>query len=108
MTRLSQSLDQTKVEVSTAPCKVRGFYFQNPNSYDVFVKFFNKTSANVTMGTTAPDFERQVPANGWICEDNFEYVHFHLTVAFTLAATKLTGSDNTSIASDIKAEVIYE
>ena len=113
MGRVNQELDETKVQVSAVPCKVRGFYFQNPNTYPVFVKFFNALSANVTMGTTAPTWERQIPAGdgttqGWICENNFNHVQFDATTGLTIAATKLTGIDNTALASNIKAEVFYE
>jgi len=105
----TKTLDETKVEISALPCKVFGYYIQNPNSYDVFLKIYDKLSANVTIGTTDTDYTLQIPANGFVYIPYSNLPIYWLSVGLTIAATKLyLDSDTTALVTNLIFTCKYE
>jgi hypothetical protein len=58
----SVDLDESEEEVSDEAVSVLGYYIYNAAATTRFVKFFNDTAANVTVGTTVPDITLPIPA----------------------------------------------
>lgn len=46
----------TKATVVAAPCLIDGIYVLNETAADAYLQFFNKLAADVTVGSTVPDF----------------------------------------------------
>lgn len=57
----SIDLDETEEDVKTSPGVVYGYYFYNANAALRYLKFYNATAANVTVGTTAPVMTLPLP-----------------------------------------------
>ena len=87
--------------------KLRALHVTNRHSAAVFVKFYNATQANTTVGTTAPQNIFQVAANSQVVH-RFTEQPVDFATAITLAV--VTGSaDNDATAAAtlpiIEAEV---
>lgn len=59
----SIDLDETEEEVKATAGALYGWYIANLRSSPIYVKFYNATAANVTVGTTTPVMTLPVPAN---------------------------------------------
>jgi hypothetical protein len=94
-------LDETKRLVATGALNLYGGVFENNHSAAVYVQFFNKAAeADVTLGTTTPDWTLMLPASGAVVLDSFEPLkHFNLglVVACTAGRTNAVapGADAT-------------
>lgn len=55
-------IDETEDEIKATAGKVGGWAITNLHSATVYVKFFNATAANVTVGSTAPTITIAIPA----------------------------------------------
>ena len=62
MSFFTQSLTSTKAQVKGSAGTVYGITAVNNGSALAYIQVFNKLSANVTVGTTAPDYVVPVPA----------------------------------------------
>lgn len=102
-------LDETPAQAIKAGAgNVYGWNFYNPNSYDVFVKFYNTAQGSVTVGTTAVVETVQVPSLGSVVIKESTPIKSFST-AITIAATKLVAdSDTTALDSDVFAQVYYK
>lgn len=56
-------IDETEDEIKATAGKVGGWVLTNLHTATVFVKFYNATAANVTVGSTAPTVTVAVPAS---------------------------------------------
>ena len=99
------ALVATEVSVKTSRARLYGWHVYNPNSTDAYIQFFDALAANVTPGTTAPDFVLWVPALGGVDEEGDDKgVHFAngLTV---IATTTSTGS--TAPTTGLMVNLLY-
>jgi len=100
----SASLTSTKQAVKASAGMLYGYEIVNNGSAECYIQVFNKTTANVTVGTTAPDFVIPVPApssgtNGaGIVHDIDKGVAF--STAITIACTT-TRTGSTSATCDV-------
>lgn len=88
----------TPAAVTTKPCNVVGWNLYNPGSSDCFVKFYDETTANTTVGTTTPKRVIYVPALSQVVEPrNGNTPQNTFSTAFTVAVT-LGHADNNAVA----------
>lgn len=59
----SLDLDESEEEVSSAACSVYGWFIANLATSTRFVKFYNATNANTTVGSTTPVLTLPIPGN---------------------------------------------
>lgn len=59
----SIDLDESEEDVKTSAGQVYGMWFTNTATTTRFLKFYNATAANVTVGTTAPVITLGLPGN---------------------------------------------
>jgi len=57
----SLDLDETEEDVKTSEGVLYGYYFYNANAALRYLKFYNATAANVTVGTTTPVMTLPLP-----------------------------------------------
>ena len=84
----------------------------NPNTATTYIQVFNKLSANVTLGTTAPDFVITLPgiatASATGSDRNLEMTHgVALSTGYSVAATT-TATGLTAPASAAVATLLYK
>lgn len=94
-----------------AACKVYFISIQNISSAPVYLKMFDKTSGNVTAGTTACDYQYMCPANATAANGagvvfNFEPGIAHANDLTYLLTTGIGTTDNTSVAANIAVVTI--
>jgi len=96
------------IAIKASAGNMYGYSFDNPNGYDVFVKWYNTAHGSVTVGTTSVVRTTRVPAVGSVfVEANKPQQNF--TTAIAIACTKLIADgDTTAITTDIYAEVYYK
>jgi hypothetical protein len=81
----SLDLDETEEEIKATAGKLYGWYMYNDGAAEVYVKFYNATAANVTVGSTTPVLTVPVPAGA---AANVEYTNgITFGTAITAAAT---------------------
>lgn len=87
---------------ATTKGTIIGFNVINKNNYDVWLKIYDETIGDISVGTTVPMYTLQVPKNGSIQEiPNVDNFMGYFTTALTVAATKLVeDSDTTAIGTD--------
>lgn len=79
------ALTSTKVQIKATAANFYGCHIYSSNSAVTYIQIFNKASANVTVGSTAPDIVLVVPAGGWA--DEGYTIPIALGTGFTVAAT---------------------
>jgi len=101
------SLSQTKVEVVAGACNLYGFEIENNDAAsEIFVQIFDKLAANVTVGTTAPDYSFRVPAGTNFGKDAESFpIRFHST-GITIACTS-TRTGGSAPASNCSLNLWY-
>lgn len=62
-TARSLDLDESEEEIKASAGQVYGWNITNFRTTTVYVKFYNATAANVTVGTTTPLFTLAIPGN---------------------------------------------
>lgn len=108
------ALTSTPVAIKTFQASVYGYTLINPNTTPVYVKFYNATVANTTVGTTVPQAVIMVPPGDattpgivYLAAGSVSYQFFQL--ACTVAV--VTGrADNSTAApgTAIYAEALYK
>lgn len=81
----SVDLDETEEQVSATPVEVHGWHIFNDGAASLFVKFYNATAANVTVGTTVPEVTIGVEAGKAVDVSWNRPIEF--TTALSVAAT---------------------
>lgn len=94
----SLDLDETEEEASATPRELCGFNFTNTSTSTRWLKVYNATAANVTVGTTVPVLTYGLPGNS--ADDiagNFATPNgcLYFDVAITLAVTTGPADNNT-------------
>lgn len=106
------ALTSTDVAVKASAGDVYGWNFINPNTVDVYVKFYDATTSSVTVGTTTPVLTILVPAassgsNGMFFQDVQSGPQFRFSTAITIAcvtgiADSSTGAPGTAIHASVR------
>ena len=99
----SIDLDETEEEVKATAGVVHGWYMYNAGEAVVFVKFYNATAANVTVGTTVPDLTLPIPPGAAANLMDAKGIVFD--TAITVAATTLV-ADNDDTAPGANEVVV--
>lgn len=102
---MNTSLSNTKTAVKGTAGNFHGLHATNfSNSAVTWLQFFNKTTANVTVGSTTPDFIIGIPPGGAI--DNQFPIPYSFSNALTVAATT-TSTGSTAPTIGIPIDVWY-
>jgi hypothetical protein len=56
----------TKVTVTASQCLLHGLVVVNQTAAEAFLQIFDALAANVTVGTTVPDYVIPIPASGGV------------------------------------------
>jgi hypothetical protein len=107
----SLDLDESEEEVKASAGTVYGVWFSNTATATRFLKFYNATAANVTVGTTTPVLTLALPGN---TTDDISGVFsipqgIAFSTAITVAATTGLADNNTGApaANDVIVNVFY-
>jgi hypothetical protein len=108
----SIDLDETEEEVKATAGTVFGVWFSNMSTTSRFLKFYNATAANVTVGTTTPLLTLSIPGNA---SDDVSGVFsmpqgIKFDTAITVAATTGIADNDTGApaANDVIVNVFYK
>jgi hypothetical protein len=100
--------DETEEEIKATAGKLYGWYLYNDGAAEAYVKFYNATAANVTVGTTTPVLTIPVPAGA---AANVEYTNgLAFSTAICIAATTAVADNDTGApaANQVVANVFYQ
>lgn len=107
----SIDLDETEEEVKASAGTVYGVWFSNMATSTRFLKFYNATAANVTVGTTTPVLTLALPGNS---SDDISGVFsiapgIAFSTAITVAATTAIADNDTGApsANDVIVNIFY-
>jgi hypothetical protein len=102
-------LDETPAQaIKATGGNLHGWNVINPNTYAVYLKFYNTAAASVTVGTTAIVKTVFIPPEGFYAEFYPEPMQTFST-AMSCACTKLlVDSDTTAILTDVYAEIFFK
>lgn len=107
----SIDLDETEEEVKATAGIVYGFAFTNTATATRFLKFYNDTAANVTVGATTPVLTLGLPGN---TSDDVSGVFpfpsgLNFSTAITVAATTGVADNDTGApaANDVIVNIFY-
>lgn len=107
----SIDLDESEEEVKATAGTVYGLWFSNMATSSRFLKFYNATAANVTVGTTTPVLTLALPGNA---SDDISGVFsiaqgIKFDTAITVAATTAIADNDTGApsANDVIVNVFY-
>ena len=87
----SIDLDETEEDVKTSAGTLHGWFMHNAHTATLFVKFYNATAANTTVGTTTPILTVPIPAG------SSANVEFSKGITF---ATALCAAATTAVADN--------
>lgn len=89
----SLDLDETEEEIKATAGQLYGYYFANTNASARYLKFYNATAANVTVGTTTPVLTFYLPPTS---AGHIEFSHgIPFSTAITAAATTGVADNDT-------------
>ena len=103
----SLDLDESEEDVKTAPGSLFFVHMHNTSAGARFVKFYNGTAANVTVGTTTPVLTFRLAAGG---TETFESaLGLHFSTAISVAATTGVADNDTGApgANDVIINLGY-
>jgi hypothetical protein len=105
---LSIDLDESEEEIKATAASLYSFYFYNANASLRYLKFYDATAANVTVGTTTPVMVYPMPPTsaGTI---NFPHPAKFATALTAAATTGLAHNDTGApSANDVILNVLYK
>jgi hypothetical protein len=100
--------DETEEDIKTSAGKLYGWYLYNDGAAEVYVKFYNATAANTTVGSTTPILTIPVPAGS---AANVEFTNgITFGTALCIAATTgVADADSAApAANQVVANVFYK
>lgn len=100
--------DETEEDVKTSAGKLYGWYIYNDGAAEVYVKFYNATAANTTVGTTTPILTIPIPAGS---AANVEFTNgIAFGTALCIAATTGVADNDTTApaANQVVANIFYK
>jgi len=95
----SIDIDETEEEIKATAGQVFGYYMFNATAATVFVKFYNATAANVTVGTTTPVLTLPIPA-GAAANSPYDFGIAFGTAITVAATTGVADNDTTGPAAN--------
>lgn len=102
-------VDESEDDVFTGRARIKGWYITNQHATDRrYVKFYDATAANVTVGTTEPRLTIPV-ASGQVIDNWFgDGIPFY--TAISVGATTGIADNNTGApaANDVAVVTLYE
>ena len=104
----SIDLDESEEEVKATAGQVFGWYIYNKAAAVTYVKFYNATAANTTVGTTTPVMTVPIPATAGA---NVEFTNgITFATAITVAATTGVADADTGApaANDLIINLLYK
>ena len=108
----SIDLDESEEQVKATAGNVYGIWFSNTGTSTRFLKFYNATAANVTVGTTAPVVTLAIPGNA---SDDISGVFssafgIYFDTAITVAATTAVADNDTGApgANEVIVNIFYK
>ncbi len=109
----SLDLDETEEEVKASAGQVYGWNITNFATSTRYVKFYNATAANVTVGTTTPLFTLAIPGNATddtMLAQSLGGMGIEFDTAITWAATTGLADNDTGApaANDVAGTVWYK
>ena len=108
----SLDLDETEEEVKGTAGQVYGWFIANLATSTRFVKFYNATAANVTVGTTTPVLTFPIPGNATddIAANALGEHGITFDTAITLAATTGIADNDTGApgANEVVVNLFYK
>lgn len=104
----SIDLDESEEEVKASAGTVYGWYFHNANASTLYIKFYNLTAANTTVGTSTPVMTLPIPT-GASANLGMPY-GIKFDTAITVAATTGVADNDTGApsANDIQVNIFYK
>jgi hypothetical protein len=107
----SLDLDETEEEVKGTAGTVYGWFITNRSTAALYVKFYNATAANVTVGTTTPVITLAIPGNATddIAANALGGIGIGFDTAITLACTTGLADNDTGApaANDLVINLFY-
>lgn len=105
-------VDETEDDIKTSAGQIYGWVFTNLTSATLYVKFYNATAANVTVGTTTPVMTIPIPGNSTDAVTGFMLgaMGIEFSTAISIAATTGLADNNTGApaANALVATVFYK
>lgn len=104
----SIDLDETEEEIKSTAGNLYGYYVHNKSTSTIYLKFYNATAANVTVGTTTPVLTFPIPA-GASANVGFAFPIGFSTAITAAATTGVADSDTGAPATnDVIINVFYK
>lgn len=102
-------LENTPVTIHNGEVKLLGWNIINPNTTEVYVKFWDAHDDDVVLGTTVPILTLFIPGNSTVyLEGNFNAPQRELSTALSCAVvTGIGDSSTTDPATSIYIEILY-
>jgi hypothetical protein len=108
----SLDLDESEEEVKGSAGQVYGWFIANLATTTRFVKFYNATAANVTVGTTTPVLTLPIPGNSTddVAANALGGMGITFDTAITVAATSALADNDTTApsANDVVINLFYK
>jgi len=105
---VNKTLNNSGVLIIDGIAKLHGFTIVNPNTYDVWLKVYDKAIAP-TLGTDATINKFQIPANGSLIIDTTAQVKNTTTLGLGVAVSKFyLDSDATAIVTNCELFLQYK
>jgi hypothetical protein len=108
----SLDLDETEEDVKTSAGQVYGWFITNRATTPRYIKFYNATAANVTVGTTTPVMTLEIPGNSTdhIAANALGTMGIEFSTAICVAATTGFADADTGApaANDVIINVFYK
>lgn len=108
----SLDLDETEEDIKTSAGQVYGWFITNRATTPRYIKFYNATAANVTVGTTTPVITMEIPGNSTdhIAANALGGLGIEFDTAISAAATTGFADADTGApgANDVIINVFYK
>lgn len=105
-------VDESEDDIKTSAGAVYGWYITNRATSARYVKFYNATAANTTVGTTAPHFVLPLPghADTYIAANVLGAMGIKFDTAICIAATTGFANNDTGApgANDVIATIFFK
>ena len=104
----SLDVDETEEEIKATAGQIYGYYYFNAANAILYLKFYNATAANVTVGTTTPQYTFPLPV-GAAAHISFP-VPLQFTTAICVAATTGLADNDTGApgTNEVILNVFYK
>lgn len=90
------SVSNSAIDVKGSAGNLFGWNLINPNGAEVFLKLYNATAANVTVGTTTPIETIRIPTNGSALQEINGIDQISFDTALSIAAVTEAGDTGTT------------